>query len=295
VKRAVDWRAPALGQAHRLETRLGPLHYREAGDGPPVVFVHGFLSNANLWHKLIEHVAPHARCLSVDWPLGSHYEAMRADADLRPPAIRDLIVEFLAALDLREVILVGNDSGGAYTQMVAADGGDGRLAGLFLSGCETPEDHWPPKGFGHLQRAGRTRGGLTLMMQSLRLPPGWRSAIAYGLLAKRPIEREVMWSYLDPFFRDRAVRRDACKVISEVGPAYHQRAAKALQDGFSKPVLFAWAREDPVFPFAHAQTYAGTLRNARLETIEDSYTYTAQDRPTRVAQLLNAFVRRVHA
>jgi pimeloyl-ACP methyl ester carboxylesterase len=95
-----------------------------------------------------------------------------------------------------------------------------------------------------------------------------------------------MWSFLDPFFTSGEIRRDARKVISSVGPSYHRTAAEALISEFERPVLFAWAEQDRVFPLRHAETYAVALANARVEVIRDSYTYVAEDSPGQLAAAL---------
>ena len=43
---------------------------------------------------------------------------MPADADLSPPGVAKLIADFIEALDLDDVTLVGNDTGGALCQLV---------------------------------------------------------------------------------------------------------------------------------------------------------------------------------
>jgi pimeloyl-ACP methyl ester carboxylesterase len=283
--RKIDWRASELGEPKRAELSQGSIAYHESGEGPPVVFVHGFLSNANLWRKVVPALSKHFHCLAVDWPLGSHYLPAERDADLTPPGISAVIAEFLERLDLSDVILLGNDSGGAYSQMVAAQGND-RVGALVLNSCETPDARWPPRGFGHLKRSAQFPGGLTAVVQGLRLRRWWRSPIAYGLLTKRPIEERVMWSFLDPFFSSTEIRRDARKVIERVSPRFHRDAAETLIRGFEAPVLFAWASEDRVFPLDQAKRYAESMANSRLETIEDSYTYVSEDNPEQLVEAL---------
>jgi pimeloyl-ACP methyl ester carboxylesterase len=289
MSRPIHWRAEALGDERHVATSVGTLAYRERGAGPPLVFVHGFLANANTWRKVVPRLAEHFRCLAVDWPLGSHYLPVQPSADLSPPGIAALISDFCERLELDDVILLGNDSGGAYSQMVAATGNE-RIAALVLNSCETPGSRWPPKGFGHLKRSGRIPGGLTFIVQGLRLPRSWRSPIAYGLLAKRPIEDRVMWSFLDPFFSSATIRRDARRVISSVGPAYHERAAEALIAEWERPVHFVWAADDPVFPIERARTYAAALAETTFAAVADSYTYVAEDNPVEMADtLVSAF------
>jgi pimeloyl-ACP methyl ester carboxylesterase len=285
TKRAVDWRAGSLGEERRVETSAGTLTYREAGAGPPLVLVHGFLANANIWRKVVPRLAERFRCLAVDWPLGSHYVPMRSGADLSPSGVAALVSEFLDRLDLHEVTLLGNDSGGGYAQIVAATG-DARIGALVLNSCETPGSRWPPKGFGYLERSARIPGGLTAVVQGLRLPPAWRSPIAYGLLTKRPIEAGVMWSFLDPFFGSADIRRDARKVLSNVGRAPHELAAERLIAEWERPVHLVWAAEDRVFPIERARRYAAALPDAQVSAIPDSYTYVAEDNPLALADAL---------
>jgi pimeloyl-ACP methyl ester carboxylesterase len=290
MSRRVDWRATELGERKEVETSHGRIVYHEAGTGQPLVLVHGFLANANIWRKLIPLLERNFRCFAVDWPFGSHYLPVRADADLSPPGISALIAGFIEKLELEDIVLMGNDSGGAYSQMVAATGND-RISSLVLNSCETPEDRWPPKGFGHLKGSAQITGGLSFMVQSLRLKPSWRSPIAYGLLAKRPIPDQVMWSFLDPFFQSSEIRRDARKVIRSVGPQYHRSAAETLISEWERPVVFAWGGEERVFPLTHARNYGSALAGSQLRVVRDSYTYVAEDDPEGLAGELKAALK----
>ena len=106
-----------LGEQHEVTLPQGTISYRERGTGDPIVFVHGALVNADLWRKVVPELAKDFRCIAPDLPLGSHERAMPADADLSPPGVAKLIADFLAALDLDNVTLVGNDTGGAICQV----------------------------------------------------------------------------------------------------------------------------------------------------------------------------------
>ena len=120
----------------------GTIRYVDRGTGRPVVFVHGFLTNGTLWRKVVPRLADAGfRCIAPDWPLGSHSIAMDPEADLSPPGLAGLIVEFLAQLDLDDVVLVGNDTGGALAQMVAARKPD-RVGMLVLTPCDAFRN-WP--------------------------------------------------------------------------------------------------------------------------------------------------------
>src|SRR5215217_2574340 len=114
------WRSPALGGLRTLDLPSGRLGCFETGpgDGPPIVFVHGLLVNANLWRKVVARLSGEFRCITLDLPLGSHTLPMRESADLTPYGLVDLIADTLEELALDDVTLVGNDTGGALCQML---------------------------------------------------------------------------------------------------------------------------------------------------------------------------------
>ena len=63
--------SPALGSVREIELPQGTLRYRETGEGPPVLFVHGLLVNGDLWRKVVPGLADRYRCITPDLPLGS--------------------------------------------------------------------------------------------------------------------------------------------------------------------------------------------------------------------------------
>jgi pimeloyl-ACP methyl ester carboxylesterase len=94
-----------------------------------------------------------------------------------------------------------------------------------------------------------------------------------------------MDSYIRPVLTDPEIRRDGRAAIGSVDASHSRAAADVLIDRRTPSVLLLWASEDRVFPLRHAQGYAGRL-NAPLCTVADSYTYTAEDQPLAMAQLL---------
>jgi pimeloyl-ACP methyl ester carboxylesterase len=277
------WRDPRLGTPKEVELLSGTLRYHETGTGPAVVFVHGYLVNANLWRALVPLLSPGFRCITPDWPLGAHLVPMRPGADLTPPGMAAVIAQFLDALDLTDVTLVGNDSGGAYSQITATTYPE-RIARLVLNSCETPECIWPPTpgGFGLLKATAAHPATYRALYQVLRIRRTWRWRNTYGWLAKRPIDARAMESFIGPVLTDPAIRHDGRKAIGSVSARHSRDAAGLLTTRFAKPVLLAWAEEDRVFPLDHARRFAARL-DAPLKTISDSYTYTAEDQPEQLA------------
>ncbi|HEY2719869.1 MAG TPA: alpha/beta hydrolase [Solirubrobacteraceae bacterium] len=283
------WRSPLLGEPRELELTQGRLQYFVRGEGPPIVFCHGWLANANLWRDIVNSLAADHQCFAFDLPLGSHRVAMNENADLSPDGCGALIADALAALELSDVTLVGNDSGGAYSQIAVATQ-PGRVARLVLNSCETPYDEFPPPPFDGLPAAARDVETLGTLLGALRDPAVRVTPPAYGLLIKHPIEPAVSDSYALPCLYDAGVLSDTSKVMSSAQSAPVHAAGKKLIAEFERPVLFAWGTEDQVFPIAHAERYAEQLRDGRVEPIADAYSFTPEDQPEALATAIARFV-----
>jgi pimeloyl-ACP methyl ester carboxylesterase len=276
------------GTAQRtVELPQGEIRYRDEGSGPPIVFVHGLLVDGTLWGEVTPRLADRHRCIVPDLPLGSHRLPMRSDADLSPSGLARLVDDFMGALDLDGVTLVGNDTGGAISQLVAVDR-PMRLARLVLTPCDAYRDFFP-LAFRPMQVAARIPGAITAMLQPMRAPALRPSPVAYGLLTKRRIPDDLLARWIEPALRDPAVRRDLVKVLRGVSNRYTLDAADRLRR-FDKPVLIAWAPEDKFFKLANARRLAAEIPDARLELIADSLTFVPLDQPQALADLIAEFV-----
>jgi pimeloyl-ACP methyl ester carboxylesterase len=266
----------------------GTIHYRESGEGPPIVFVHGLLVDGRLWRKVTPLLEDNFRCIVPDLPLGSHTTPMPPDADLSPPALARIVADFLEALELEDVTLVANDTGGAISQITAAHHPE-RIGRLVLTNCDAFENFLPPA-FRPMQWAARVPGGLSAMMAGMRFAPMRRLPNAYGRLIKRDFDAAPTREWVDPFLTNKAVRRDVTKVLKGIDTKYTFDAAERLRT-FDRPAMLAWAVEDRFFKVAFAEKLAATINGATLERIEDSYTFVSEDQPERLAELIARFAR----
>jgi pimeloyl-ACP methyl ester carboxylesterase len=252
------------------------------------VLVHGLLTNSLLWADVAPRLAAGFRVIVPDWPLGSHAVPLREGADFSPSGLARLIADFLAALELRDVMLVGNDTGGALCQLVALDHPE-RIGRLVLTPCDAYENFLPPM-FRPLQLIAHVPGAVWLVAQSVRPRAAQRLPMTFGWLSKRPLEPAIARAFLRPVQTDARIRREVASLLRAISPRYTVAAAKRFGE-FGKPVLIAWAPEDRVFPFRHAERMAAAFPDARLERIEDSYTFVPVDQPARTAELIAAFAR----
>lgn len=282
------WRDPALGHARELDLPQGTIVCHEAGSGPPLVFVHGLLVNANLWRKVVSKLAPDFRCVSLDLPLGSHVRPMPAGADLSTPALADLVADALEALGLDDVTLVGNDTGGAVCQLVVTRRPE-RVGRLVLTPCDY-RDNFPPALFRYLSLAARVPGALKAVAAPLRVRAARRLPIAYGWLATGALDDAAGDSYVMPAAAIPGVEVDLRSAIAGIDPRHTNHAADHLGE-FTRPALIAWAAQDKFFPREHAEQLARDLPDSRLEIVQDSRTFVPEDQPERLAELIAGFVR----
>lgn len=273
-----------------VELSAGIIAYGDVGQGPPVVFLHPLLASAEHWRKVAPPVAAGGlRCLTPTLPLGAHATAMRPGADCSPLGLAGLVVEFVTALELGPVVLVGNDTGGALCQLIAAHHPE-VVDRVVLTSCDALEYFFPPL-FRYLTWAAAVPGFPYVVGQSLRLRGLRRLPITFGWLAKRPIPDDVLDAYAAPFLRDAGVRRDVVTFLRTVDNRLTCEAAERLRS-FDRPVLLAWAREDRVFPLSLAERLHDLLPNATLDPIDDSYAFTPEDQPEVLARMIVEFCLR---
>jgi pimeloyl-ACP methyl ester carboxylesterase len=272
-------------QRKQIDLPAGTLRYREAGEGKPVVFVHGYLVDGRLWDGVVDSLGDRCRCLAPDWPTGAQQIALKPDADLSPPGVAALIADFLEALDLDDVTIVGNDSGGAISQVLVTRHPE-RIGRLVLTNCDTHEN-FPPGIFKALPRVAALPGGVTILAAPFRVAALARAA--FKPFARTSIPPQLIASWMRPSTHDAAVRRDLQKFTRDMNKRYTLEAAQKLR-GSELPILLAWAPGDRFFPMRYAERLAGEAGNARIVQIPDSKTFVPLDQPQRLADEIAEFI-----
>ncbi|GAB2715661.1 alpha/beta fold hydrolase [Nocardia thraciensis] len=280
-----------LGPIHELDLPGGRIRYHDTGSGAPVVFVHGLLVNADLWRDVVPGVAAAGhRCIAPDLPFGAHSIPV-PDADLSPTGAADLIAAFLERLDLEDVTLVANDTGGAIAQILLTRDRS-RIGRVVLTNCDA-YDKFLPQPFTALPRLAAIPGPFRSLLELMRFRPAQRLPIAFGLVTKRPVPPEFADSYLLPSRGSAAIRADLYRFVRGIHKRYTLAAAERFHT-LDLPVLLAWAPEDRVFKVSFAERLARDLPDATLRLIDDSYTFSAEDRPELLTELILEFTR-LHA
>ena len=275
-----------MTETKTAELSRGPVRYRELGAGQPIVFVHGLLVDGRLWDGVADRLAREHRCIVPDWPMGSHTVAMKADADLSPAGHAENIAELIGSLGLERATIVGNDSGGAISQILASRNPE-RVERLVLTNCDM-FDRFPPFPFNLMTPVAKLPGGMAILQAPFRI--GAIGRRAFAPLATERIDPKLVASWLEPGRRDTAIARDTRKLIVSMNKSYTLEAAQRLE-GFERPTLFAWGTEDRFFELGYAKRLAAVIPGSRVVEIAGGGTFVPLDRPEAVAEAIAALMR----
>ncbi|MFS3128543.1 alpha/beta fold hydrolase [Nocardioides sp. Bht2] len=262
----------------------GTLNYRVAGPAgspaPTVVFIHPVLSDGSLWEPVAERLAAQGvRSFAPDWPLGAHRIPLPEDGDPSPHGVARLVLAFLAELELTDVTLVGNDTGGAICQFLIDPelGTDSsRVARLVLANCDAFEQ-FPPAPFNLLFPLLRHEWRAKALLNQLRLGALRNSWFGFGLLAKN-LPRGFTRAWIEPARTDPAIRRDLVALLRRIDPADLLDTSTRLAE-VTLPVTVIWGMADRSFRPALGRRLHAAFAGAEFIPVDGARTLLALDAP----------------
>jgi pimeloyl-ACP methyl ester carboxylesterase len=244
-----------------VQTASGRISYLEQGTGPAALFVHGVLLNGYLWRHQLEELSDIRRCIAVD--LLAHGDTeIAADQDVSVTANAKMLKEFLDALKIDQVDLVGNDSGGGICQIFAALYPE-RVRTLTLSDCDT-HDNWPPEAFKPFL-AIAANGGLRRTLEAMLSDKNvYRSPDALGPAYEHPerLRDEDIEKYLRPFLKTEQRTRDLQRFLA----AFDNKHTLAVDDRLKTlraPTLIVWGTDDVYFDVKWSHWLANNIPGTR--------------------------------
>ncbi len=257
-----DWNA----RRKSVDTEAGRISYVERGTGPVSLFVHGVLLNGYLWRHQLAELSDLRRRIAVDLLAHGHTEA--AGQDVSSAANATMLVQFLDALDIDQVDLVGNDSGGGIALIFAAEHPD-RVRSLTLTDCDA-HDNWPPQAFKPflaMAAAGGLGDALNGMLSDKKV---FRAPEALGAAYEHAdrVADETIEAYLRPFVTSSRRLRELERFLAAFDCAQTVSIEQKLKR-LQAPTLVVWATDDVFFDvkWSHwlAKTIPGTRRRVELE------------------------------
>ena len=248
-----------LFDKHRssVRTRSGPASYIDTGGpGRTALFVHGIGSSSYLWRHVIGQLGGERRCVAFDLPLPGQTPAA-AGQDLSLPGLARFLADCCDALQLTDIDLVANDTGGAVSQVFAA-GHPERLHTLTLTNCETP-DNFPPRALLPV---------IWLARLGVLAPLGHRLARDIHRARRRMLDAayqdparlpdDVARAWIEPVLGT----REAARSYQRLFRSLRGRDLRAAGPGLARlavPTVIVWGTGDPIFPVKWAYRLRDTI------------------------------------
>jgi pimeloyl-ACP methyl ester carboxylesterase len=249
----------------QVQTPSGPASYIDTGGlGRVALFVHGLGTSSYLWRHVIDQLDGQRRCVAVDLPLHGLTPAA-ADQDFTLPGFARFLAEFCAGLELGDIDLVANDTGGAISQ-VFATGHPELLHTLTLTNCETHKN-MPPKvllpaaWLAHLGLAARISPRL---LRDIRRGRKRFYGLGYQDIESLPEDLARFW--LETQFATPELARQNQRIMTSL----HARDLLAIEPALARlqvPTLIVWGTGDIFFRRKWAYWLRDTIPGA-TEVVE---------------------------
>lgn len=281
-------------EVHRISTAGLPIAYRDIGEGPTVLLLHGWPTDGRTYAPIVEALADHYRFVIPDLPGGGDTPWSR-NHDLSPAGQARIIEQFVAQLGIERLTVLGSDSGGMVARWFTSTA-EPLVSGLVLLNTEVPGHRAP------FQRRSRLMarwlpGYTSLAMRQLRQPTFLASPAGFGgtLFDQDLLMGSFRERFLEPLTASHA-RMDAARrsFVSLLDWGQVDQLA-AIHTRITTPTWFIWGSDDLTFPLAQAKHMFQQFPNARgFITIENARLYVHEDRPDEVIRSLREVLAEIH-
>jgi pimeloyl-ACP methyl ester carboxylesterase len=252
---------------------------------PPVLFVHGILVDHRLWLDVAERLAQQGfRCILPNWPLGSHTIPVDQRSALSPSGVAEMIHDFLVALELDNVTLVGNDTGGGLCQLLV-DAHPERIGRLVLTNCDA-FDKFPPFPFNVVFALLRGPTSIRALLAAMAPTAVRHSPLGFGLLAKN-LDPALTASWIAPCRKDSRIAGDLATLLRHVAVTDLTEVSTRMSR-FTKPVTLVWGLGDRCFTPGLGRRLAATFPDSKFIEVPAARTFVALDNPAAVADAVAA-------
>jgi pimeloyl-ACP methyl ester carboxylesterase len=263
-------------QRRFVATPSGQIAYVEQGSGPVALFIHGVPLNGFHWRYVMAAMQDRRRCLALDL-MGLGHTRIAPQQEVSFTAQARMVLQFLDALGIDRVDLIGNDSGGAVAQIFAANHPE-RLRTLTLTNCDV-HDNWPPEAIAPAMAAAR-EGTLVDRYAALLTDTAERQArLARAWANPAVLTDETYRVYIEPLLASAATRNN----FHRYWLAFDNAQTRAIEDRLrqlSVPTLIVWALDDLYFPVRWAHWLRDTIPGVvRLVEVPGAKLFFPEDQP----------------
>lgn len=268
----------------------GTVHYVDEGptdrDDPraTVLFLHGNPTRSFLYRHLVRELRDGFRCVALDY-LGFGLSERPDEFAYRPEDHARVVAEFVAELDLRDVVLVGHDWGGPIGLSYAADHPD-NVRGIALANTFA----WPVDDDAHFRRLSSLTGGTVGRILCERYDFFTRVVMPLGFANRDRLGADAHEQY-------RAANRDADRTGTWtfarrlVGSTGWLTRLWSKRDRFSDtPARLVWGMNDPAFRPSELRTFEALFEDASVVRLRGVGHFVPEEMGPRLVPYVREFL-----
>lgn len=257
------------------------IHFKQQGQGDPIILVHGFAGSTYTWRHLIPLLESRHAVYALDL-LGFGLSDKPADAAYDLASQADLVLGFMDALHLPTATLVGHSMGGVVAGYAAVKA-PSRVRDLVLVA----------PGFYFKGAPDFLKYNIfpldRLLARAFYSRPARAQSLSLVFYDKTMITDELVDRYLAPGKTPGAVEALA-RMLRTVAP----RTYEGISTKINCPTLIVWGREDAAVPVRDSERLRQEIENSRLVVFAQSGHMLQEEKPAELAALINEFPDRQH-
>lgn len=265
-----------------FESRVGPVHYVDEGEGDPILFLHGNPTWSFLYRGIIIRLKKKYRCIAVDYP-GFGLSAHPDNYGYTPGEHADIVRDFVRHLGLENLTIMGQDWGGPIGLRVAVDELPRVRALVMGNTWYWPIDSWQSKAFSYVMSMAPVQSRIldhNLFVERV-MPMG----------VKHPLPDEVLHHYREalPTPKSRIGAAEFPVQLMAATP-WLDELRQDVEDRLANvPLLLTWGLHDLMYPRAFMERFREPFNIVRLQRLDAKH-YIQEDAPKEISEAIESFL-----
>ncbi len=274
---------------HRLVEACGvPTFLYDAGEGPPIVLIHGYGDTADGWRRVVPGLLADHRVIALDVPPFGRSGEPKAPKLL--DFYKDFFPELFEKLELGPATVIGHSLGGAISLHLTLARPDlvARLGLVAPAGLGKSPPWWwyALAGYGTVWR---TALSVPSPLTPLLIRSGMKRFLDMRLFHDpRRLQEHInhlVTMHSSPKDFDRLLNAGRCCIDSYTGTLLEDSAVLDI------PLWMVWGRHDGLVPSEHALQFGRLHPDAAVHVFEDCGHYPQIELPSRFNGLLRSWIR----